>query len=328
MEKANLGIKNSFIKVLTGSDLSSRRLAYMELKSKNPGPVIWLTAGVHGDEVGGVVIVQEVFKLLRRSGLLKGSVYAFPLMNPIGFEAATRSTVLSGEDLNRAFPGNKQGSFAERIANTIFQQIKKTNPTLVLDLHNDWNNSIPYTLIDPYPGLKHRQAYELVKNYSKETGFVIINEEEENIADKEELQKTLTGSLLLDDIPSIALEVGGDRTVNEEDVAEGVKSILNILSYLGMIDFHHEKFVYNMPNSLKGRILKYSHQPLCSTSGIIRFIVKPGDIVKKGQPLARVYNILGKHQETLTALNDGILLGHSDSSVALPGLSVLAFGVI
>ncbi|MFH1173361.1 MAG: succinylglutamate desuccinylase/aspartoacylase family protein, partial [bacterium] len=176
MEKTNLSIKNSFIKVLTGSDLSSRRLAYMELKSKNPGPVVWLTAGVHGDEVGGIVIVQEVFKQLQRGGLLKGSVYAFPLMNPIGFEAAARSTVLSGEDLNRAFPGNKQGSFAERIADTIFQQIIKTKPTLVLDLHNDWSNSIPYTLIDPYPGLKHRQAYELVKNYSKETGFVIINE--------------------------------------------------------------------------------------------------------------------------------------------------------
>ncbi|MFH1173442.1 MAG: hypothetical protein V1692_02845, partial [bacterium] len=79
---------------------------------------------------------------------------------------------------------------------------------------------------------------------------------------------------------------------------------------------------------LRGRILKYSHKPLCSTSGIIRFIVKPGDVVKVGQPLAKVYNVLGKPQETLLALEDGILLGHSDSSVSLPGLSVVAFGII
>lgn len=114
--------KYSFSPILTGSDLSRRRLALMEAKSENPGPVIWFTAAVHGDEVGGIVIIQEIFKKLKKGPLLKGLLYAFPLMNPIGFESATRNIPVSEEDLNRAFPGNPSGSLAERIADTIFKK--------------------------------------------------------------------------------------------------------------------------------------------------------------------------------------------------------------
>ena len=161
MKKIN--IDNSFIKVMTGSDLSTRRLAYSKLKSGKEGPVVWIVAGIHGDEVGGIVIAQEIFKKLRREGILKGEIHIIPLMNPIGFESGARGMVVSEEDLNRVFPGNKNGTFAERLADTIFSQITKTKPTLVLDLHNDWSNSIPYTLIDPYPGQKYKDAYEKVK---------------------------------------------------------------------------------------------------------------------------------------------------------------------
>ena len=51
--------KYSFVKIMTGSDLSIRRLPMMVTRSPNPGDVVWLTACVHGDEVGGVVVVQE-----------------------------------------------------------------------------------------------------------------------------------------------------------------------------------------------------------------------------------------------------------------------------
>lgn len=68
-------------------------------------------------------------------------------------------------------------------------------------------------------------------------------------------------------------------------------------------------------------------KPQSTTSGIIRFLVKPEDIVKKDQTLAKIYNTFGKLQKTLTALHDGIVLGHRDSCVAFPGMPVLAFGI-
>lgn len=322
------GVKYSLINVFTGSDLSSRRLATMEIKSENPGPVVWLTGCIHGDEVGGMVIIQEAFKKLSREGLLKGSVYAFPLMNPIGFETGSHGIIISSEispakeDINRSFPGDKSGSIAERLAYIIFNKIKSTNPTIVLDFHNDWVNSVPHVLIDPYPGKEHKDAHEKLLELAKETGMIMIGES------REEVQKTLTWSLLQANIPSLTLEIGGAYVVNEANVKEGTDAIYNILSHLGMITSLRELTAYPMPLSLKDKKLEYSYEPRCETTGVIRFLAQPGEVVEKGQPLARIYNVFGKLVETLEAVNDCIIIGHSDSSVAHPGLEVIASGII
>lgn len=324
---ANQQIRYSFINVLTGSDLSSRRLALMTAISKTEGPVVWLTGCVHGEEVGGIAIIQEIFKKLKKEPLLQGAVYAFPLMNPMGFEMVSRSIGVSSDDLNRAFPGNPKGSLAERIADKVFTTIMATNPALVLDLHNDWTQSIPYTLIDPYPGAEHKEAYEKVKHYAEQTGFVVINEQEE-ADDRDDLKRTLSGSLLLKNVPAITLELGEAYVVNEQNVEEGVKAIWNILMQLGMVTVSEQKMDYAIPEVLQGKILHYSHQPVSSSSGIIRFKVKPGQLVKKDQPIAKIYNVFGKLEQTLAADRDGIVLGHSDSSVALPGEPIVSFGFI
>ena len=70
-----------------------------------------------------------------------------------------------------------------------------------------------------------------------------------------------------------------------------------------------------------------SQQPLSSTSGVIRFLAKTGDMVKKGQPVAKIYDAFGELEETITAPDGGIILGHSDFSVAFPGVPVMAFGI-
>ena len=310
-------VEYSSIKILTGSDLSRRRLPFMFVKSVNPGPVIWLTACVHGDEVGGMVVIQEIFRKLKKE-ILKGAVYAFPLMNPMGFENSSRHITFSNEDLNRSFPGNENGSLAERIADRIFTQIKETSPFLVLDLHNDWKKSIPYVLLDPNPGKE--EAYERAEELSKKIGFPVV-------LDNVEVEKTLTYSLLKEGIPALAIELGESYYVNEKDVEHGFKAVWNLLSELGMVS-PEEPLKVVISEKIKDRILTYSQQQVSLTSGIIRFLVKPGEIVKKGQSLARIYNAFGKLLETIRALEEGIVLGYADSAVAFPGSPVMAFGNI
>ena len=320
-------IRYSLPKIHTGSDLSTRNIPLMVAESKNPGSVVWLTGCVHGDEVGGIIIIQEFFRKLRKNPLIKGSVRAFPLMNPIGFETTSRNITLSKEDLNRSFPGNKQGSLAERIAYKIFTMIVETNPVVVLDLHNDWRKSIPYTLIDPEPGLKHKDPYARTRAFSRKTGLLLVLESRDT-NESTGWRRTLSGSLLLHNIPSLTLELGESYVVNEQYVQYGVKSIWNILSFLGMVKPMEEEFQYPLSKEFKGRFLNYSQQPVSSTSGIIRFLVSPGDKVTRDQSIAKIYNPFGKLLETLQAQNDGIVLGYSDTSVAFPGLPVMAFGTV
>ncbi len=320
-------VRYSFRNILTGSDLSRRRLAVMTAEAARTGPTVWLTACAHGDEVGGVVIIQEIFRQLKRKPLLCGEVRAFPLMNPLGFEVGSRHITMGGEDLNRSFPGNQHGSLAGRIAATIFQEILQTGPALVLDLHNDWRNSIPYTVIDPRRKSANREAYARTRRFARCTGLLLV---EESSKSPESLvsHRTLTGSLLLRDIPALTLELGEAYVVNETNVAYGVQVIWNLLSELSMVATQEKPFEFEMHRDFRRRFLSYSDGTLSSTSGIIRFLVKPGDVIDADQPVAKIYNAFGKLLETVVSAQRAVVLGHSDSSVAFPGVPVVALGLL
>ncbi len=314
-------IRRGFIPILTGCDLSRRRLPRLEIESGHDGPDVWLTACAHGDEVGGIVAVHEVFRRLRQKPLLRGSLRAFPLMNPIGFDVCSRHVSLSEEDLNRSFPGDANGSLAERIANVIFQTILKTRPVLVLDLHNDWTRTLPYVVLDALPDSPKRDA-ELARDqalrFATRTAFPIVEE-------ANPLRRTLSHSLMLAGIPALTIELGESRVVNEKNVALGVEAIWMMLEDLEMVEPVPGPEAPGM-QSRKGP-LRYSSRPLCSKSGILRFRCEPGQTVRTGRILARVQDAFGRPVETLRAESDALVLGVADSSVAFPGAPAVALGL-
>lgn len=317
--KPNTRIRYSFLRILTGSDLSRRRLPQMAAECSEPGPVAWITACAHGDEVGGTVVIQEVFKRIRRQKLLRGAVYAFPLMNPIGFETASRHITVSEEDLNRSFPGDERGSLGQRIAHRIFTTVVAKHPALVIDLHNDWINSLPYAVLDANPGAEHQRAYENAREFSLKSGLLVIEE-------TDPMPHSLSMSLLRQDIPSFTLELGGSYVVHETHIDQGLRAVWGLLTALGITAPLKLPSTGGTPHEYSGRVLTYSERPFSSSSGIIRFLARPGELVRQGQPIAEIYNAFGKLQEQLQAPRDAVVLGHTDSSVVFPGMPVMAFG--
>lgn len=304
----------------------------MTADSDVPGPAIWLTACCHGDEVGGIVVVQEIFRIIRKTGLSKGSLHAFPLMNPIGFETMSRHIPYSREDLNRSFPGNPSGTLGERMAHIIFEKIVRTEPELVVDLHTDWIKSIPYTLIDAAPAgharknsndLNYRNTYNKMVSIALGCGLPVIR-------DSETHPQSLSQSLLKHGIMSLTLELGESYVINERNIDTGVKTLCDLLvrnAMMAPIEKNLLKYSgYTVPDVVAGRILDYRQHPYSSSSGIIRFILKPGEMVHPGKPVARIYNAFGKLVETMRSPCAGIILGHADSSMAYPGMPVTAFG--
>ncbi len=308
----------SFLKIPSGSELSRCRLPYMQADSRQTGPTVWITACCHGDEVGGIVVVQEVFKQLRRNPIRKGLIHAFPLMNSHGFESGSRQVTLSEEDLNRSFPGSPSGTLAERIAAKIFDTITASRPTVVLDLHNDWIRSIPYAVVDPPVSGVSEALTASTNHFAQSTGFPVVMEQTA-------IRRTLSHSLMQRGIAALTVELGESFVVNEKNVEMGVRSIFNVFSQLGMID-SKESFMFTIPHEVQGKHLVYSSRPVSSTSGIIRFLVVPGQTVDEGQPIAKIYNSFGRLQQTLVAESKALVLGQSDSSVAFPGAPVMAFG--
>ena len=244
------------------------------------------------------------------------------MMNPIGFETISRNITLSREDLNRSFPGNADGSLGERIAYQILTRIMESAPDLLLDLHNDWKRSIPYVLLDRESDLITGSVYDYATQICRRSGFCIIE-------DNDEIRSSLTHNLLLRKVPAVTFELGESYVGDEQIIDYGVRSILNILSGLEMIDASGQTFSYPLhPGYQPGQVLQYSDKPCCTKSGIIRYLVRPGELVESGQVVARIYNAFGKLLESITAVDRSIVLGNADSSVVFPGMPVMAFGVI
>ncbi len=313
-------VRYSFIRIMSVSDLSRRQLPFMSAVSANPGPTLWITGCIHGDEVGGIVVIQEIFKRIRARGLIRGKVFALPLMNPMGFETASRNIIYSMEDLNRSFPGTPSGTLAQRIADKIFTTITETGPDLVIDLHNDWIKSIPYCLIDPVNESFSSGVYDIIPGMAEKTGLLIV-------CDSETIPGSFSYNLIKNGIPSFIMELGESYVVNEKNIELGIGAILNVMTYFGMTDPGHKSAPYPLTEEFLGTIYNYTTKPLSSSSGIIRFMEKPGNRVKKGQTIARIYNTFGKLQEAVISQSDGIILGHSDLSAVFPGLPVIASAV-
>ena len=91
-------------------------------RSKNPGPVLLILAGMHGDEINGIEIVR---RLITRDDVKKplcGTIIAIPVINTISFLSGSRD-LPDGRDLNRCFPGTKNGSLGGRIAYDLMNEI-------------------------------------------------------------------------------------------------------------------------------------------------------------------------------------------------------------
>ena len=112
------------------------------------------------------------------SPLKKGTLYALPLVNPAGFEMIKRENPYDEEDINRNFPGDASGSTTERLASAVFNSIIETKPDLVIDLHADTQNSLPYAIIDrpvsakAGAGLLSTSSAEMLRDVLSCPGFV------------------------------------------------------------------------------------------------------------------------------------------------------------
>jgi len=291
-----------------------RRIPVLKLDSGRPGPAAWLIGCIHGDEPGGTAIIHDVLAATRESGLLAGSLHALPLVNSMGFENVSRFINVDHEDLNRCFPGNSGGTAGERIAERLFGMIRASSPALVIDLHNDWIQSMPYILIEPAGHFTRRGLRRRTVEAAAAAGLPVVQETDASHA----LSCTLTGALVTAGIPALTIEAGGACGVVETNVEAGKQAVLGMLRQLGMIRDDAAGRV------APPKVLDYSSRPRCTSSGLIRFTVTPGERVAAGAVIARVYSAFGSVEETLKAEKAGYVLGVADHARAVPGAEVIA----
>ena len=91
-------------------------------RSNKAGLTLLLSAGMHGEETNGIEIIRKIITRDEIKTLNCGSVIAIPVINSVSFLFGSRD-LPDGRDLNRCFPGNKNGSFGSRIAYDLMKHI-------------------------------------------------------------------------------------------------------------------------------------------------------------------------------------------------------------
>lgn len=267
------------------------------------GPVLFVTAALHGDELNGCGAVRQLIQD-EDFQLLKGTVVLIPVLNLPAFERHSRY-LPDRRDLNRSFPGSAEGSLAGRMAHTIFNEIVK-RCDYGIDLHTA---SVRRT---NYPTVRADMADPEVRRIAEAFGSeIIINTKGPKNSFRREACKV--------GCPTIIMEGGEVWKVEPGIVETGVRGIKNVLSELNMLDTNIERPAYQI-------VIEKSKWIRADRGGFLDFHIKPGDVVEKDQPLTTSTTILGEGQSTLHAPYDGVVMGMTSLPSISPGEPICNFG--
>ncbi|MEW7280601.1 succinylglutamate desuccinylase/aspartoacylase family protein [Aquimarina sp. 2201CG1-2-11] len=268
-------------------------------RSKKPGPTVLITAGIHGDEINGVEVVRQIIAKKINKPLI-GTIICIPVLNVFGFLSMNRFFP-DGRDLNRVFPGTKNGSLASRFA---YQFINEILPIadFCLDFHTGGASrfNAAHIRVDP----SNKDLVKLAKIFN--APFTLLS-------------KNLDGSYRATCAKkgkNILLFEGGKSQSSDKEIArEGVQGTMRILHHLGMLATEFEPPIRN-GNSL---IVKNSFWMRAKYSGLLHIKVPIGKHVDKNETLATITDPYGKMRHVVKAKNEGYLINVNESSIVYKG---------
>ncbi|MDR9499762.1 MAG: succinylglutamate desuccinylase/aspartoacylase family protein [Hydrogenovibrio sp.] len=283
-------------KLYTHTDLN---MPVQVINGRQKGPVLLVSAAIHGDELNGVEIIRRLLqvKSLKR---LKGTLVAVPIVNLYGFINQSRY-LPDRRDLNRSFPGSPKGSLAGRMAHFFLQEVV-CQCTHGIDLHTGAINrtnlpQIRADLDDPETlALAEAFGAPLMMNMPQRDG-------------------SLRSAAVKNGIPILLYEAGEALRFDEMSIRAGVRGILNVMKSLGMITPQRRKKPSHPP--VVARSSSWVRAP---QSGIFRALVKDGERVQKGVTLIGVVSDpFGEDQAEIVSPYTGIVIGQMMSPLVNEG---------
>ena len=252
------------------------------------GPVVWVNAALHGDELCGVEIIRRVLAQVSATGIA-GTLIAVPIVNVHGFNTGDRY-LPDRRDLNRSFPGSARGSLASRIAHLMMTEIVGRS-SVGIDLHTASGHrvNLPQIRAD----LDDPDTRELANVFGAP---ITIH------------SRTRDGSLrqaATDTGATVLLYEGGEALrFDREPIETGTIGVLRVLAHTGMID--------GEPGSTNGTALSRSTRWVrASSSGILHLEIELGESIATGTLIATIFDPFGKRRGRVVSPIDGIVIGHT-----------------
>jgi len=280
------------------SDHTPITMSVHVIHGKRPGPTLFVSAAIHGDEVMGVEVVR---RLLRTPNLdaLKGTLLAVPIVNAFGFLHHSRY-LPDRRDLNRTFPGSAVGSLAARLAHQFMTEIVARSD-VGIDLHSAaiHRTNLPQIRVSP------RKPDTMLLAEAFGAPIVMTSKIRDG---------SLRQAAQAHNVDILLFEAGEGLRFDELGVRTGVMGILRVMRQLGMV-------------KAKG-VAKPHIAPMRSSSsywlrapagGLLRTLKTIGAHVEIGDVLGLVSDPFGDVETEIVAEEAGLIVGRTNLPVVNEG---------
>ena len=273
-------------------------------RAKEEGPTLALMAGMHGDEINGMEIVRRILDN-GHNRVRRGTVVCMPIINMYGFLNYSRE-VPDGKDINRSFPGSKNGSLASRVAYHVTHDV------------------IPFIDygIDFHTGGAMRTNYPQVR-------CMMENPKNVELAEAFHAPFTIDSPFRPNSLRQTAAKKGKNIIVYEggesvrfdqHAIEEGVEGTLRLMKHLNMID--------NAPAPRKeNKVIWSSSWIRAKSAGLFQPTIQCGDLVEKDQRVGTITDPFGEFKEVVKSSTMGYVVGLNNNPVVNAGDALLHHGL-
>lgn len=283
------------------------------LHGEQPGKTVLITAGIHAEEYVGIQSALELSEMLKVQKIA-GTVVIVKVVNRKAFELRSGSdSHEDGKNLNRVFPGNREGTWSERLAYAIENELLS-----IADYYIDLHSGDSYEQLTPYVYYAGAAAKEVV-------------EQSREMAQQADVPYMVGSNVAMGGcynyaaslgIPSILLERGQMGGWTKEESQSTRRDVRNILCHLGI--YQGEKDYRNYyPLEVKNLCYQAANE-----QGLWYPCKKPGDMIQQGDMLGVIKDYEGKILEVCKAEYGGVILYQTGSLQVQESGSVIAYGRI
>ena len=245
------------------------------IKGSQGNKRLCIVTGTHGDELEGQMVCYEMARRLNEAiGSLDGQVEIYPALNPLGIDTIQRGIPNFDLDMNRIFPGNKEGSVAEQTAYAIIEDLKGAD--LVIDIHssNLYLRETPQARINV---LDEERLVPIAQMLNID--FVWVHDA------ATVLESTLAHSLNSTGTDCVVVELGVGQRINHKMCYRLVDGIFNLMADMGMWSGYVNKAQISKPLLCKGDNVEFLN---AATSGAFITELKCGIVVAKGEEIGQI----------------------------------------
>ncbi len=271
------------------------------INGKSEGPILWLSAAIHGDEINGVEIIRQVLRRISPFELT-GTLIAAPIVNIYGFIEQSRY-LPDRRDLNRSFPGSPRGSLASRLAHLFMEEIVHRS-THGIDLHtaSDGRSNLPQIRAN----LRDPETYRCAKAFGAPATI------HSTVRDG-----SLRQAATQRGIPVLLYEAGEALRFDREAIAVGVEGILQVMATLGMYAYPE-----NSPQrrSIEVEETQWVRAP---RSGILLLDIELGQRVEKKESLGTIVDAFGNMNIKVYSPCKGLTIGLTKNPLVNQGNGII-----